>query len=168
MWRHISSSGELQLGEHRKCKQRQIRKFAVLKEAAENVVLSPKWMRNSSQNTNFNKEKWVVNLSSKKLTSAETKVLQYGLNFSPNPAEIPVSEIITETEFAIKRLRYTKSIVSHSVAEFRTKVTRCLKSAKLPKTISHGKKDRHLATSRRTKTSSFSPWQGSWLCCTRS
>ena len=35
-----------QLGKHHKCKQRQIRKFAALKEAAENVVLSPEWMRN--------------------------------------------------------------------------------------------------------------------------
>ena len=60
--------------------------------------------------------------------SAETMVLQFGLNFSPTPAEIPMSEIITETEFAIKRLQYGKSIDGDSVAEFRAKVTSCLKS----------------------------------------
>ena len=53
-----------QLGEHHKCKQRQIWKFAALKETAENVIFSPEWMSNSSKNTNFNKDKWVVNLSS--------------------------------------------------------------------------------------------------------
>ena len=63
----------------------------------------------------------------------ETKVLQIGLNFSPTPAEIPVSEIITETEFSIKRLQLTKSIDADSEAEFRAKVSSCLKSAKLPK-----------------------------------
>ena len=62
-------------------------------------------------------------------------MLERGLNFAPTPKEIPVVDIITETEYAIKRLQYDKSnrIDGNSVAELRARVTGVLKSAKSPK-----------------------------------
>ena len=62
-------------------------------------------------------------------------MLKQGLNFAPTPKEIPVVDIITETEYAIKRLQYDKNncINENSVAELRAKVTGVLKSAKPPK-----------------------------------
>ena len=92
-------------------------------------------MRNENKDTNFNKDKWVINLSSRSLSSPETSVLERGLNFAPTPKEIPVVDIITETEYAIKRLQYDKNscIDENSVAELRARVTWVLKSAKPPK-----------------------------------
>ena len=76
-----------------------------------------------------------VNLSSPSLSSPETSVLERGLNFAPIPKEIPVVDIITETEYAIKRLQYDKNncIDENSVAELRARVTWVLKLAKPPK-----------------------------------
>ncbi|XP_072014870.1 uncharacterized protein [Amphiura filiformis] len=124
-----------QLNEHTAVKQRQIRKLERLKSPTENLELSPEWMRNSTKDTNFNKDKWVVNLSSRNLSTAEVSVLQKGLNFAPSPKDIPVEDIITETEYAIKRLQYNKTtrIDYDSAAELRARVTGALKSAKPPK-----------------------------------
>ena len=77
----------------------------------------------------------VSSFFSRSLSSPETSVLERGLNFAPTPKEIPVVDIITETEYAIKRLQYDKnnSIDENSVAELRARVTGVLKSAKPPK-----------------------------------
>ena len=58
-----------------------------------------------------------------------------GLNFVPSPKDIPVTEIITETEYAIKRLQYDKSngVDEDAIAELRSRVTGALKSAKPPR-----------------------------------
>ena len=45
-------------------------------------------------------KKWVVNVSKKDLTTAETTVLAKGLNFAVAPQKIPVEEYIVETEKA--------------------------------------------------------------------
>ena len=76
-----------------------------------------------------------VNLSSPSLSSPETSVLERGLNFAPTPKEIPVVDIITDTEYAIKRLQYDKNncIDENSVPELRARVTLVLKLAKPPK-----------------------------------
>ena len=124
-----------QLNEHNVVKQRQIRKFQQLKAVCDDPILSPEWTRNENKDTNFNKDKWVINLSSRSLSSPETSVLERGLNFVPTPKEILVVDIITETEYAIKRLQYDKNncIDENSVAELRARVTGVLKSAKPPK-----------------------------------
>ena len=68
------------------------------------------------------KERWVVNMSSRQLTIAETAVLEKGLNFAPTPNYMPISEIIVSTEQAC-------SLLSVSEAdEIRGKVVHCIKS----------------------------------------
>ena len=58
----------------------------------------------ANNNEYVNKDRWVVNLSSRKLTSAETTVLRYGLNFAPAPREIPIPKIVASIESGIRDL----------------------------------------------------------------
>ena len=44
-------------------------------------------------------ERWVVNLSSKMLTTSQMNVLAKGLNFAPAPRSIPVKEIVLSTRY---------------------------------------------------------------------
>ena len=61
-------------------------------------------LRAANNNEYVNKDRWVVNLSSRKLTSAKTAVLRYGLNFAPVPKEIHIPEIIASIESGIRDL----------------------------------------------------------------
>ena len=64
-------------------------------------------MINQDNNTGqciVDKSRWVVNHSKYKLSTAETKVLQRGLNFAISPMKLPVLEILKTTEEACIRI----------------------------------------------------------------
>ena len=56
------------------CKQRQFKKFKTL--------IDNKHSKNSTNKVDEFKSKWVINLSQKKLSSAQTSLLSKGLNFA--------------------------------------------------------------------------------------
>ena len=82
----------------------------------------------AANNEYVNKDRWVVNLSSRKLTSAETTVLQYGLNFAPAPKEIPIPKIVASIESGIRDLPESNK------ESVRATVTNILKYSKPPTT----------------------------------
>ena len=57
------------------------------------------------QNKAPSDKKWVINLSSRKLTEHEESALQKGLNFAVAPKSIPRTELIASVETAIRRNR---------------------------------------------------------------
>ena len=77
-----------------KCKTRQKRKFDLL-------LSRSKQSADGSQN----KEKWVQNYSSKKLSTEEMNVLAKGLNFAPTPTNIAVPEIVASVEDGLRKVR---------------------------------------------------------------
>ena len=52
----------------------------------------------------MNKNKWVINLSSRPLNDAEVSLLEKGLNFAVTPTTIPATEIVAKVETAIRTL----------------------------------------------------------------
>ncbi|KAL9985752.1 hypothetical protein ACROYT_G008193 [Oculina patagonica] len=50
------------------------------------------------------KNKWVINLSSRPLSDAEVSLLEKGLNFAVTPTTIPATEIVAKVETAIRAL----------------------------------------------------------------
>ncbi|KAJ0060592.1 hypothetical protein NL108_016444 [Boleophthalmus pectinirostris] len=92
-----------------------------------------------------NKDKWVCNLTQRKITETETNILARGLNFATTPNKIPIEEYILATELACQKIPN-----QGQKAELRNTVTGILKTAKLPrsnitkeerKAINHMKKD---------------------------
>ena len=73
----------------RKTKTRQKRKFEVLVQ------------RNDPRPQT--KARWIVNLSSKTLSDDQKRVLSHGMNFAPAPRKIPVPEIVSTVESALRR-----------------------------------------------------------------
>ena len=72
-------------------------------------------------------KKWVRNISSKTLSSTQTKVLVKNLNFAVSSENVPVSEYICATEKVC-------SLLSDNEADtLRTEVTGLLRNAKVPK-----------------------------------
>ena len=85
----------------------------------------------ATNNNNYvNKNKWVVNLSSRQLTSVKTAVLQYGLNFAPAPKTIPIPKFVASVESGIRDLP------ENNKESIRTTLTNILKYSK-PPTISN-------------------------------
>ena len=78
---------EVQLSEQEKCKTRQKRKFDALLRS------SQEWKTQGFRDHASNHAKWVVNLSSRTLSSAEESVLSKGLNFAPAPSKIPAAHM---------------------------------------------------------------------------
>ncbi|XP_072041346.1 uncharacterized protein [Amphiura filiformis] len=72
------------------------------------------------------KDKWVVNLSSRKLTQPEVNVLERGLNFAVSPESLPINDIVVATESACKQIANDKA------AELRARVVNIAKNAKPP------------------------------------
>ena len=70
------------------------------------------------------KDKWVVNISSRKLTTPEVSVLENGLNFAVSPDALHVNDIIVATESACKNLPDDKA------AELRGRVVNIVKNSK--------------------------------------
>ena len=52
----------------------------------------------------LDKTNWVINLSSRSLSDAETALLRKGLNFAVTPENIPTKEIIASVESAVRQL----------------------------------------------------------------
>ncbi len=67
--------------------------------------------------TTLESKNWVVNLSSKPLSSAEQSILEKGPKFSPTPSQIPYKNIVAEIEAAISTLPdESKDIIRTSAA----------------------------------------------------
>ena len=87
--RVIDYTEHAQLREHHIVKNRQVAKFNRLRsEQKRSEEIS-----RDNQGKN-NKDKWVLNLSSRQLNSPETSVLQKGLNFAVVPEKPPINEVI--------------------------------------------------------------------------
>ena len=107
--------------EHDLVKHCQIRKFRKLqseKENEENV---------NKEGEKSRKDKWVVNISSRKLTTSEVSVLENSLNFAVSPDALPVNDIIVATESACKNLPDDKA------AELKGRVVNIVKNSKPPR-----------------------------------
>ncbi|XP_072048674.1 uncharacterized protein [Amphiura filiformis] len=87
----------------------------------ENIENSTKKVNKSGT---VSKDKWVVNLSSKQLTSDEVSVLEKGLNFAAD--NLPINDVIVATESACKDLP------DKTAAELRARVVNIVKTAKPP------------------------------------
>ena len=98
-----------------KCKERQKRKFDKLLNRGTGDVRARR-----------SKDKWVVNLSSRPLSTAEESVLAKGLNFAPAPRRIPVPDIVAAVEGGLSR------IGSAAAQLARTRITGCLAKARPP------------------------------------
>ena len=72
-------------------------------------------------------KKWVINLSKRELSKAETTVLARGLNFAVAPDKLPVNDVIVQTEKACGL------IPEEERDKLRVEVCGALKSAHLPK-----------------------------------
>ena len=82
-------------GCHPKERQKQIFKKLLLEQkAASKLTSTPK----------VDQTNWVINLSSRTLSDAETTLLKKGLNFAVTPTNIPATEIIAKVETAIRPL----------------------------------------------------------------
>ena len=79
-------------------KEHQIRKFQQLQAVSDDLILLPEWMKNDRRTQILTKASGFINWSSRPLSSTETYVLKRGLNFAPTPKEIPVVDIVIETE----------------------------------------------------------------------
>jgi len=117
---------KVKLSQHHKTKERQKAKFKRLQQKA-----AFKQESNMTQEDNINikvEDKWVKNLSSRPLTKPEMDVLSKGLNFAIAPQEVPIVELITATESAIRN----NNLAETEAEQLRMKVTATLSSAKPP------------------------------------
>ena len=73
------------------------------------------------------KKKWVVNLSETKLSEAQTRVLQLGLNFAAAPTQIPTHRILAAVEKSLTK--FTVEEANH----VRSKVIGVIKNHRPPK-----------------------------------
>jgi len=82
-------------------KDRQQRKFLKLvQEKQASVSKTP----HVDQTPRVDKNKWVINFSSRPLSDSEVSLLEKGLNFAVTPTNIPVTEIVAKVESAIRTL----------------------------------------------------------------
>ena len=89
---------EIQHEEQEKCKTRQKRKLdAVLRIVQE-------WKCQGACENASSHAKWVVNLSSRTLSSEEKNVLSKGLNFAPAPCKITTAQIVAAVESGLRCL----------------------------------------------------------------
>ena len=105
-------------------KDRQQRMFLKLvQEKQASVSKTP----HVDQTPRVNKNKWVINLSSRPLSDAEVSLLEKGLNFAVTPTNIPATEIIAKVESAIRTLD------SEQADTVRRSVNNILQQAEPPK-----------------------------------
>ncbi|KAJ0057450.1 hypothetical protein NL108_006138 [Boleophthalmus pectinirostris] len=131
--KHLENTYEL---EFKTTKERHVRKLKLLIEKKHSKI---------ETSLTKNKDKWVCNLTQRKITETETNVLTRGLNFATTPYKIPIEEYILATELACQKIPN-----QGQKADLRNTVTGILKTAKLPKSnitkkerkaINHMKKD---------------------------
>ena len=73
------------------------------------------------------KDRWIVNMSDRKLTEVEKEVLMLGLNFVPTPTKIPLIDIVASLEGGIRGLKNTIT------GDLRNRLCGVLRRAQLPK-----------------------------------
>ena len=103
-------------------KDRQQRKFLKLARAKQASAVSY-----IDQTPQVDKNKWVINLSSRPLSDTEVSLLKKGLNFALIPSNIPVTEIVAKVESTMRTL---DSVQADTV---RRTVNVILQQAKPPK-----------------------------------
>ncbi|XP_050957575.1 uncharacterized protein LOC127158535, partial [Labeo rohita] len=113
-----------QLAQHTKSKERQIKKFDSLCSYIHGIQqnISPE------EDVRASSDKWVKNLSDRELTGPEMEVLAKGLNFAVTPDHIPVIDMITATESAIRN----NNIPEEEAEQLRAQVSMSLLKAKPP------------------------------------
>ena len=104
---------------HESCKSRQQSKFLQLMEEKQPVTI---------ESNQVDKTNWVLNLSSRSLTDAETNLLKKGLNFAITASRVPAAEIIAKVESAIRTLDV------ETADSMRRSVNNILQKAEPPKT----------------------------------
>ena len=85
------------------------------------------------QNKVVDKDRWIINLSNRDLSSNEKSLLSRGLNFCLAPTIIPKKDIIAEVEGKIDYLERTGSITNSNGAYTRAEISTILTSASVPK-----------------------------------
>ena len=71
------------------------------------------WLLSSSSNCSADSvedDRWVVNISSKPLTTAQMSVLWKGLNFAPALKRIPVPSIVAAIEQGLRKVKDDRMI----------------------------------------------------------
>ena len=81
--------------ERERCKSCQKEKFDRLGNETKRI---------STRRNSESKKRWVVNLSSKPLTSAQKSILERGLNFAPAPRKVPVPQMVARVEQGLMKL----------------------------------------------------------------
>lgn len=116
-----------QWAQHSKGKERQRRKFHTLLSKTHTPHSEPTQLR-EEKTPEDSQEKWVKNFSDWNLTEPEKRVLAKGLNFSISPQQLPIVDLITATETAIRINKLSQT----EAEQIRMKVSATLSSAKVP------------------------------------
>ncbi|CAF94542.1 unnamed protein product [Tetraodon nigroviridis] len=116
--------------QHTKVKERQTQKFNKLQSKhTRNQTKTFGWSGQQEDSTpEPQREKWVRNLSNRELTITEKDLLSRGLNFAVTPEELPVVDLITATETAIRNNKLPET----EAEQIRLKVSAALANAKPP------------------------------------
>ena len=118
-----------QLKQHKKSKERQIKKFQNLIKHKQSAPICQKEAKFQCEDKQTpSQENWIKNLSNRDLTQTEKNVLAKGLNFSVTPTTIPTTDYITAVESAIRNNKLTGA----EADDLRLSVTSSLKTAKPP------------------------------------
>lgn len=126
----IDFTNKAQLSQHTKSKERQKRKFHNLQIRSNTNKTEILTWRQTTDNPTQDEthDRWVKNLSDRELTHPERGVLAKGLNFAMTPQQLPIVDLITATESAIRKNNLTET----EAEQLRLKVSAALSSAKPP------------------------------------
>uniref|UniRef100_A0A3P9B4B1 Metalloendopeptidase n=1 Tax=Maylandia zebra TaxID=106582 RepID=A0A3P9B4B1_9CICH len=117
-----------QRAQHSKGKERQRRKFHTLLSKTHTPHSEPTPTQPREENTpEVSQEKWVKNFSDRNLTETEKRVIAKGLNFAISPQQLPIVDLITATESAIRINKLSQT----EAEQIRMKVSATLSSAKV-------------------------------------
>ncbi|XP_072046801.1 uncharacterized protein [Amphiura filiformis] len=119
-----------QTSQHLITKQRQTNKFNILKDKTQRSRsdLDRNWRANTSTRDTGNQEKWVRNFSNRQLTDNETSLLCKGLGYAVTSNKIPIADIVTATESAIKQAHLDPG----KSEELRQRISSTLRNSKQP------------------------------------
>ncbi|XP_072048289.1 uncharacterized protein [Amphiura filiformis] len=161
--RVIEFTKSSQLHEHEQSKARQVNKFRNLKNPPQRENrkgINGNWReRDGNTLTDSNKDKWVINSSSRDLSQDERSLLEKGLNFAVSPTELPVHDYIAACESACKQLG------DGDADELRGKVTHIINTAKLPESNLTKEERKALENLRKDNTIIVLPADKGRACC---
>ena len=106
-------------------RERHVRKY--------NSLLERKSTSNNENGLEVDKDRWIINLSNKDLSSSEKSLLSRGLNFGIAPTYIPKKDIIAEVEGKLDYLEKAESISVGDGASIRAEICTILTNSALPK-----------------------------------